>query len=187
VAAAPPMSKAAGFNSYIETARTMLGDRWPAVVALLSTEARAVVEKPPIPVTWLPDTHWNEVTLAMRKVAFADSPEGIGEIGRRQMHRDLSTIYKALMHLVSPTTVIKKAATIYATYTKNGRMSARAVADGVVEVRIDDMQEVIPEVWFYHVGSITGTLECTGAKNVRVTVKEGGGLSSYCVYEARWG
>lgn len=167
--------------------RDLIGaDAWHALVHALPPETKALIDKPLMPIAWQPDHHWNDIVALLAAGPFKGSPASFTELGRRQMHRDLSTLYKALMHLVSPETVIKKAATIYGTYTKNGQMSAKSIGKNRVEVRIDDLIEATTETWLYHVGSITGTLECTGAKNVSVKITEGGGRGRYCVYEATW-
>jgi uncharacterized protein (TIGR02265 family) len=184
----PPTSKAQGFNSFVRTVREEIGpEEWSKVVAELSPATKKLVDSPPMPTSWVNDDHWNELYAVLSRTTFKSTPERYTEIGRRQLHRDLSTLYKMLMHLASPETVVKKAATIYNTYTKNGRMAADMVGERHAEVKVSDVEDAPAGVWHNHIGSITGTLECAGAKNIRVTVKDGGGPANFCVYSVRWG
>jgi hypothetical protein len=183
----PPISKAQGFNSYVQVVSEMMSpDVWRDVVERTSPKTRRFIDEPPMPMQWMSDEHWNELVLILRKTAFAGKPELFVEAGQRQIKRDLSTLYKVLMMLVSPTTVVRKAATIYAAYTQNGTMSAKSIGERKVEVSVRGVEDHLPEVWLHHVGSITGTLECAGAKGIQVKAVQGGGEESFCVYEAVW-
>src|SRR4051812_3333190 len=93
------IGKAGGFLSMTAVARDRLGgEGFAAAPPPLSPETRAYVQKPPLPMSWMPSRPFMEVLDAVAAAAGRADQEGF-EIGREQMRRDMSTVYKVLMHL----------------------------------------------------------------------------------------
>lgn len=178
--------KAAGFLSFVESTKASVGAAAFATILKEVPEAtRKVVEHPPMPMTWLPISVFYDMIGVTTRVAFGGRPEGMFEIGRHQMQRDMTGIYKMFVRMASPQTVIAKAAAIYGTYTTNGTMSAKQIEPHIAEVTLDGVEQGMPGYWEYQRGTITGVLEQT-AKDLNCELIEGGGEGTRGVYRVRW-
>lgn len=134
---------------------------------------------------WLPISGFYDLIEATVRVAFGGKPGGMFQIGRHQMQRDMTGIYKIFVRMASPQTVISKAASIYGTYTTNGTMKAKQIEPNVAEVTIEGVDRGMPGYWEYQRGTITGVLEQT-AKDLSCEIVDGGGMTTRAVYRARW-
>jgi hypothetical protein len=183
-----PHAKAAGFNSSLETVRQMVGaERFARFVATLPQEARELVEKPPLPVAWIPiekiiPVHqgvWNELFGGDRKLVF--------EMGRRQLHADMSTIYRVFIRLLAPRFVLDRTARIWGTYTR-GAGTLRLVRDEErsVDLLLEGHPAKDPLFYEYLRGSMFGIIELTRVGEPSVEIVEGGTGDGRCRYRIGW-
>ncbi len=179
-------AKAAGFISLIAVLREDLGDRFAKVHDALPAETQALVDKPPMPMSWMSQHHFESLLDAIWRLGVGESADAITRLSRKQMTRDMSTIYKVLMHLASTEAVIKKSSTIYSTYTKNGVMSSRELGPKHAEITLQGMINPTPAWWAYQRGAILGVLDAAGTKAPEVVIKEGGGTQPNAVFDISW-
>src|SRR5262245_11843678 len=114
--------KAAGLLSFLEVLREMAPpDRMDAFARELPAETAALLETPPFPTAWLPQRHFMRMLATAQRVLFDGALEPLQELGRRQIGRDLSTVYKLLVRMVTtPHGMADRAARIWGTYVRNG-------------------------------------------------------------------
>src|SRR4051812_45364853 len=98
-----PMMKAHGFIGSSEEWRTLLtSDEVRAVLAKVPDKTRELFEHPPLPVAWVDYDHATFFSRAITDVLGETRSLALhGEVGQRVVKRDLSTIYRALLKVVS--------------------------------------------------------------------------------------
>jgi hypothetical protein len=179
--------KASGFISFIHTLRDQVpAETYAKILESVRPETAAIMKKPPIPIAWIDNQHFFDLVACTQRVAFAGRPEPFYDIGRKQMQHDMKTIYKVFMLVASPQGVIAKAASIYGTYTKNGRMSARELDKSSAEVLVEDVEGATPAFWHYQRGCIMGVIEQTRAKDLVCELVGGGGNEGRAQFKVRW-
>jgi hypothetical protein len=159
---------------------------WERVLASLHPKTRAIIEHPPMPMTWIPHEHFFSLVLACNDVAWGGRPEPIYDISREMMRRDMTSVYKVLMHLASTETVIKKASAIYSTYTHNGKMTPKMLGPTHAEITVGPVLRGHPCAWEFQRGAIMGVLEVAGTKSPSVRIKDGGGHSVTATFDITW-
>jgi hypothetical protein len=183
-----PEAKASGVISWTRVARKSVDSaRWNRFLAALPPETRAIVEKPPLPITWLPLELLLPIFEQANNLLFDGDLEKAVDMSRRQIREDLSTIYRVFIRVASPRFVASRAAAIYSTYFRNNG-SARVVAETErsVDILVADVARPSPQLYARMRGSILGGIELTGARNPRVQVVSGGGNESSCLFRAEW-
>lgn len=181
------IAKAQGFTSFVSVLREQLApSTFERLAAALPPQTRAVVDKPPMAMSWIPQEHFDALLTATWDLAVAKNEEAMVDLSRRQMVHDMSTIYKVLMHLASVDAVLKKSATIYSTYSQNGRMVSRSLEPKHAEIAMEDVESGTPAYFAYLRGAIIGVLEAAGTKSFKVVMKSGGGSSHGAIYDITW-
>lgn len=166
-----PLSKGAGFLTLKEVWTEMLPPvELAAVVAKLSPEARAIWDHPPLAVAWTPQRPAFELH---RRIAEHLGPRSLAmteEVARRIIHRNFSSLYKALIRMATIDYVITRAEKYYSQYTKNqGILRTRRTGPNSSWNRYEGVPDAIPiHAWFLG-GAGIGMIELVGAKNVKVT------------------
>jgi hypothetical protein len=183
-----PESKASGLLSWTKVVRASVdGASWSRFVAALPAESRALFERPPLAVTWLPVRLTLPIWQIAAEVLFHGDLEKMTEIGRRQIREDLSTIYRVFIRILSPRYVAERAASLYGTYFRNnGTMAVLDETDHSLDVQVDGVPQPTPAFYASLRGSIIGTIEMTGVHDVRVALVEGGGTTSRARFRATW-
>jgi hypothetical protein len=182
-------SKAAGLISWLKVARQNSGaDEWARFLAALPPESRALVERPPLPVTWLPAATTTAIIDKASEMLFGGDVDKQIEVARQQLRNDLSTIYRVFIKVASPKYVASRAAAIYGTYFRNnGTMRVIAETDNSVDIVVEGVRLPSPSQYANFRGSILGALELTRVKNPRVVIVSGGGATeTSCLYRASW-
>ena len=184
---ADPTSEAAGFISFVATLREQLSPAvFARIVQALPPETRVLVDKPPMAMTWIDRSHFDSLMELVWRVAVAENGDAMTDLSRRQMRRDMNTIYKVLMHVASTHSVLKKASTIFSTYTKVGRMSSKELDRLNAEIIIDELVGATSAWWAFYRGAIWGVLDAAGTTGSKVVIKEGGGTNQRTVYDVTW-
>lgn len=176
-------SKAQGYTSACEAAKQVLGaTKWAAVVQALPPEERALAEKPPLPMAKLASRQVQVLLSTIGRVGFDGDSSRMWEIGAQQMRNDLGGVYRVLIKVASLDAIIKKAASIYGTYTDNGQMMAERVGEKKTRVTLVGVEDADPSYWSYQRGCILGVLEAAGHK-VSVEITAGGGNATQGEFE----
>jgi uncharacterized protein (TIGR02265 family) len=184
-----PEAKASGFNSMVATARAMLTPEVMAVVMRrLSPATAALVETPPLPVTWLPVAHYGEVVSTVLSVGFGGDEKRMVEMGRRAFKQDLSGMYRVFIKLMSPQHVIERASKIWLTYNRNNGI-LRALPSGPqrCDVIYEGIVGVYPGFWSFQRGCLTAAVQATGYQQAQTTLVRGGGRSGDATFTIEWG
>jgi uncharacterized protein (TIGR02265 family) len=183
----PIMGKAAGFTTAVALLREMLGAaRFADVYAAASAETRELIDHPPLAMGWLDLRPWFELLEVAERVEFGGRTEAMADLGRAQMRHDMSGIYKVFVRFATPESILKKTASIYGMYSKNGTMSARQLGPGAAEIELKDVRYTTPGFWAFQRGCILGVLEIAGVKGAECELRSGGGNSSEGVFTVRW-
>ena len=185
----PPISKASGFISMRNAIQSLISpEQYKALMRALPADTAALVERPPLPVEWLPVRFGKELLETAHKVAFDGNDQLVFETARRALVSDLKTIYRIFIRFLSPQYVIERGAKLYDTYTRhNGSLTVREIGPKSAELTYRNVVDSTPLVWVYQCGAAYGVLEATGLKDIRVEIKSGGGTSPTCVIHAHWG
>ena len=185
---AEPEFKVAGLLSMVRTLREMIGEpAWQALLEGLPADTRELIRQPPLAMSWAANHHFDRVVEAACAGPFGGDLTRVTELAKRAMLGDLSTVYRVFIRLASPDFVLKRAAKIYETYTRNnGQFRVTASGEGFAELTIEDLAAPSPAAWAYNEGAIRAVIAATGLKEANVTVAEGGGSDRRCVFRATW-
>lgn len=162
-------TKGAGFNSTIATIKAMIGaPAFAKYVESLVPATRALVETPPLAVTWLPIQHWMEMMDNAHRVAFAGDVNLVKTLGQRSVTDDLNRLYRFAIRLATPVFVVERTASLWQSYTRNnGRVVATFADERTAKVRYVDVAAAeIDAFWPFQCGAIHAVLELTGRKAV---------------------
>jgi hypothetical protein len=180
--------KAAGFNSQLEAMKKVGGEAaWPRFIAALTPETRALVDRPPMAMTWLPARHAVEVDNKGVELLFGGDAQRMIDVGRENFRQDLGTVYRFFVRIASPQYVAARAATIYQTYTRNnGSMRVTRSEPRDIELVIEGVVTASPAFYMLRRGNVLGAIDATGVKGAAVELVSGGGHESGCVLQATW-
>jgi hypothetical protein len=183
-----PELKAAGFNSLIAVLRGMVSaPAFENFVAALPRECADLIRQPPLAVSWISLEHSVPVHQAAFEHLFAREPAKMCELGRLQIRADLTGIYRLAVRVAAPAYIFARTSKIYALYAR-GCGTLRMVVDqpGRVELLVEDRPFTSPAFYHYFRGNILGVTELTGVTRISVTIVEGGGSSSRCLFRVTW-
>ena len=183
-----PEIKAAGFNSFIATLRRMVpGPAFDEFVVGLPRESAALILEPPLALSWIPLEHAEPVyTIAFERL-FNRDPVKMFELGRAQVRADMTGIYRMFLRITSPAFVAARTSDIYKLYVRGcGTLRIVGEQPGRLEVLLEGRP--YPSAPFYHLlrGTVFGTMELTGVKQLNVIIVEGGGNSPRCHIRVTW-
>lgn len=185
---AEPEGKAAGFITVSELLREAASpDDWRDYLAALPPDIAKLVEHPPFPSAWLPSrVFFTMLDIAGQKLMRND-PQRAFELGRQQMRRDLTGIYRIFIRIASPQYVIERAAKIWGTYTRNaGEFRVVEKGDRNTTAECAGIPFPSPFYWSYLRGCVHGSLELTGVKGLDVSIVEGGDYQPRALFRTRW-
>jgi len=185
----PPETKATGLISFYEVLREMAPpERLAAFLAELPPDTAHLLEKPPFPTAWLPSFHFMRIAATAQRVIFDGDDQPLFELGRNQIGRDLNSIYKLLVRMVTnPQMMIDRATRIWKTYSRGGgelRVIDRKSHE--VELEYVNVPYPFPGFWIYIAGTILGVSELSGAREIQVRLVSGGGMTGTCRYRVTW-
>ena len=125
-----------------------------------------------VPSGWYPVAWKRELHQAGRKVT--GEPRLARLMGNEMTKRDLTGIYRAVVRIASPATVIGASARIFSRYLRPGRMSIIEHGEGFARVLFENCHDFDENMWNDVFGGCEAALELTRSKIVRVRVEEGG-------------
>jgi hypothetical protein len=183
-----PESKGSGLLSWVKVVHDRVdAARWQRFVTALPPESRALIERPPLPVTWLPLRFVQPIWQSATDLLFDGDLEKVAEVGRLQIRADLSTIYRVFIRVASPRYVAQRATALYGTYFRaNGLMSVVAEGEHRTDVRVAGVALPTPAFYASLRGSVAGAIELTGVHDVRAEIVEGGGASPNALFTVTW-
>ena len=90
------------------------------------------------------------------------------------LHRDLGGIYRILLFLLTPESVISKCPRIMQQYWRGGVMQLPEVRHGMAAVEFKGWVGFDQNIWQDIIGGVEGGLAAAGAQSIRVRVINGG-------------
>lgn len=186
---APPEAKASGFNSTVRSLRAMLPpSAFERVVRSLPAATTELVQRPPLPLEWIPVQRYADLIEAALREGFGGDEERIVDVGRRMIVGDLKTIYRMFIKLLSPQYVIQRSARLWLTYNRNnGFVRVKQTGPQSCEVHYESVRGIYAGHWAYQRGVILGVIEATGYRHVAVKVLKGGRSEHDMVLHTSWG
>jgi hypothetical protein len=189
-----PAMKAAGMNNLVRTVRARVSAvAFERARDAASPEVRALIDRPPLPVAWVPLRLGHAVEDVLCE-ALGDDLAAITEAAAEAGKEDLGTVYRAFLKLASPRLVAGRIPSIYATYTRDAgsmRVTGEGHGEGdratYVEITLEGYPTPTPRFYALRRGNLLGGLRATGAKNGRCEIVKGGGRTASCVYRVSWG
>lgn len=94
--------------------------------------------------------------------------QGLRQLGYQNAKNDMKGIYRVLLKIASVETVIKNAAVIWKTYHDEGQAFVRRLKANQYDFIVEKYPEITKCFRNITDGYITGLLELTGAKNIKV-------------------
>jgi hypothetical protein len=95
-------------------------------------------------------------------------------MGSEMTRRDLTGIYRAFLHVVSPHHVLSMGSRFFATYFRGASMHVVEKRPGFTRVGFRDCHGFDRNLWLDVLGGCEATLEAAGAKFVRMHIEIGG-------------
>jgi len=181
-------NKAVTFNTLIEVLReTTTPSAFQALVKALPRETAKLIERPPLPPTWLPYSHSFALVRTACDVLYAGDEERTSELARRAVLRDLNSLYRLFIKLASPTYVMDRAVRIWETYWRNnGTVRVEREGPAAALVHFEGVANATSLFWVMQCGSLRGILEATGVQGLEVRIAEGRDDPHNCKVRVRW-
>ena len=182
--------KGTGFASATAALREVAGETaFSRMVPLLPPATQALVNRPPLPMTWVEAVRFAELLDVAARELLANDERRAQAAARVAMGNDLRGVYKIFIRLLSPTYVISRGAKMWDTYQRNnGTVRSESVGERAAEVHFVGISPElsIPMFWAWQRGVLQAIGEATGIQNVRVDTVSGGGHTNTCVMRASW-
>jgi hypothetical protein len=165
------------FLSFAEIVREQHGAAaWGRIEAALDAELRealqhgAIVERGWYPLNWYRHLHTVAQQTLGQDVVLAAT------VGRLSIRRDMTTgASRLLVKVLSPQTIIAKAAHVFGSYYEGGRVSILEKNGSRVRVRWTHCADFDRNIWADVFGGCVGALEAAGARHVVTSPIDGGG------------
>jgi hypothetical protein len=139
----------------------------------LSPGARGIFANPVYPNLWYPlDTAFLEPTAKVCELFQAGSRQGAVQIGRFSAERALRGIYKFLVKLGSPETLLERASSVFATYYRPCRMEAEMKAKKLAHLRITHFPGITGLIEARIEGWAARSLEISGCADVSARITD---------------
>lgn len=184
-----PAARAKGINfrGLLDALRALYGqDAQRAVIAACGGEVGALLARGGLTAGAWYDVAWYcELQAAAQRTL--RRPELARECSRWSIQRDLSGIYRILLFLLTPESVISKCPRIMQQYWRGGVMLLPEVRAGMSAVEFKGWVGFDQNIWQDIIGGVEGGLEAAGAHSVRIRSLSGGrDGDAHLTLEVRW-
>ena len=114
-------------------------------------------------------------------------PQLVRDIGRITAERELGTIHRLLMRMVSPTTLIQVSQRLLSRYFTHGTLELVERGPGMLRARWSGFEGFDGTLWMENLAGAELIVEMSGAEDVRLTRLSGGrDGDTEMIAEARW-
>ena len=141
---------------------------------------RSIVATGWYPIAWLRELHAAAVTATRL------GPELARQLGHEGAVKNFTTIHRLLLSASSPAAVIARAPRVLRTYFDGGEIELLESTDGMNASRWTKCDGFDRNIWESMLGGCEAALSLSGAKDVRVRLRSGGGASSEAEVVAFW-
>ncbi len=136
---------------------------------------------------WYPVQLYCELLSRLAAASGRPADEFTRELGRRAAKRDISGVYKALVKLLKPATLLSLYARLFSNYYSAGKLVVEADRKDYARILLRDCEGFDRNMFMEILGSAEQYLELTGAKGVQVKLVGGGqDGSTHATYEGSW-
>lgn len=167
--------KGQGFHGFLAALEQVCGRESVAatLAALRGDAGEAIRSGTVLPIGWYPIAWYRQLH------ATAQEATGLGsslarDIGREATRHDLNTVYRLLLRMISPETLLKQANRILHMYADGGSVLILESSRGGARVRYIECYGCDRNVFEDMIGSTETMLDACGARNVRITAGRGG-------------
>jgi hypothetical protein len=183
-----PALKAAGLNSLIAVLRGMVtAAEFDRFVARLPPATRALVEDPRLAIAWGPLEDGIAVVDHAHAQLFGRDDARMFELGRLQLRADMTTIYRFLLRIATPTFVGSRVVQIYGTYVRNcGALRTTLSEPQRLQITMEQRPQSSRALCEYLRGSTFGVLQLTGVKQLAVAIGDHDATWTRCQFNASW-
>jgi hypothetical protein len=101
-------------------------------------------------------------------------PEAAKVIGREGTRRDINMVFRWIMRMLPPETLMKQAPMVLGTYARGCSLSARQERAGLYAVSFESTSPLVRGVWEEWAEGTRTFLEVSGASDVTATIRSGG-------------
>jgi hypothetical protein len=109
------------------------------------------------------------------------------DLGRNSVERDVRGVYRAVVKLLSPDTIMSVYARLFSHYFTHGRLVVEERAPLYLRVKLFDCIGFDKNVYTELIASSERLMELAGGKNVRMRLLKGGkDGDSFALIEGRW-
>jgi hypothetical protein len=142
--------------------------RLEELAATLSATAKENLLRPPLPSVWVPFGVMLEIETAMIRDLFGNDPARYAAVAATIAREDVSTMYRFLLRLGSPTTVFKRFGAAFSTRLRPGTVHVDDHSSRSAECVLRD--GVVPLYFCEHGLSAWAStiLSMTGTRNVKI-------------------
>ena len=180
--------KGVNFRGFARSVETLFGHeglaRWAG--CLRSPVAELYARGGLLPSVWYPAAYYAEYHRASQS-AFGGGPALARRIAYAAVEADFRGVYRALVQLLAPHTLISWAPRALANYFRGGSTRILESRHGYCRLRMDDYRGMDENIWHDIIGGATAGLEMCGATHTRFRILEGGGTADAVLdVEFRW-
>ncbi len=189
VGASGTLVKGVAFRTNVACFELMCPGKLDAVLEACSVELREGIQYRKLIATgWYPVEWYRELLAAMVDKSGRNADEFTRELGRRAAMQDINGVYKALLKLVKPATLLSLYSRLFSNYYSKGKLLVEADSRNYARIMLRDCEGFDHNMYVEILGSAEQYLELTGAMRVLVQLVSGGrdGMS-HATYEGRWG
>lgn len=160
---------------------------WEAILEKMRPEDREELASV-LPMGWYSLALYNRLIHALEDVHGKGDLAMIGELGRYEAEKDLTTIHRIMFRLLNPGTVIVKTTDYWRKFHDTGSWDMKRIGNSELEGVLTGWGVVDRALCRELVGYLSRALELVGAQNVLVEHPECRARGyARCFFRARWG
>ena len=183
-----PQAKGIILRSSLESIRELYGaEALGAIVGRLPPAPRDALRAAVVFTgNWYP-LAWHRTLLATALEVTGRGPKLLRDLARANIQKDLTTVYRIFLAVAAPDYVLSRTARLYSTYFDTGAMAVEERRSGYARGRCTGCTGFDANVWSYLLGGSEAVLVAAGARDLKLTVLEGGGDGDSSLrFEGSW-
>lgn len=135
---------------------------------------------------WYP-LAWHRTLLATALEVTGLGPKLLRNLASANIRKDLTTVYRIFLAVAAPDYVLSRSARVYSTYFDTGAMEVEERRAGYARGRCAGCAGFDANLWAYLLGGSEAVLLAAGARDLKLTVLEGGGDGDSSLrFEGSW-
>jgi hypothetical protein len=170
-----PLAKGVMFRTVLRLTEERLGPAGLAKVidALPADLAEGVRYGRIVPSGWY-SVIWFRALLAATGEVSGEHLPFIRDLGRKGLRVEYGSVYRALMRLLSPESLLETGLSHFAQVYSRGKVEPIEFREGYARVRWYECKDFDSHVWQYLIGACIGMIELTGGKSIQARILKGG-------------